>query len=297
MHGSLRGRGAHSFAACEDRLCCLKNRFVLASAAMTKIDTNPRTGAACWTCALPYKIGKELTAKIASEPSLKAVHRWLVKTYPKEAGRIGYAALAQHYRLHVNIQNRAIRKLSDHERAIKERIKLSNAVLKGEAVDPVVFFSPSEIARDVSKTVVRLDVAATESLVDNDRQSLAQLSNSLLRAHELRGKLGGAIKSDQDINISVAVGQVTARLDAVLSDPAVNRAAAARQLLALPEPPTSDPAQTFQVSAFDSSIIDAEPVTVSAEPIQPEPMQPESIQPAQPKDEPGPSAGAAVNRR
>ena len=199
-----------------------------------------KTGHPCRACALPHKILETVDSKLRAGEKTRHVHTWLLKNFPTEAARVSYDILASHHRRHIKLIDRAATRLSDAQRLRRERIDLSKAVLKGE-VDPQAYFGPAALAADLQKTSVRLDLAADEAFVDGEHSALSALSNSLLRAVEIRGRLGGSIADKNEINLNVTIADLHQKLDGVLTRPGVDRQLAARDLLGLPSP---DPAQS-----------------------------------------------------
>ena len=228
-----------------------------------------KTGHPCRACALPHKILETVDSKLRMGEKTRHVHIWLLKTFPVEAARVSYDILASHHRRHVKLIDRAAGRLSDAQRMRRERIDLSKAVLAG-TVDPQAYFSPASIAQDLAKTSKRLDSAADEAFLDGEHNALAALSNSLLRSHELRGRLGGSIAT-AEVSVTVSLQDLHARLDNVLAIPAGDRQASARALLGLPAPdPASQPVFTGVDAASSppefARTIDAEPAP-AAEPL------------------------------
>ena len=194
-----------------------------------------KTGHPCRACALPHKILETVDSKLRMGEKARHVHTWLRKNFPTEAARVSYDILASHNRRHVRLIDRAAGRLSDAQRMRRERIDLSKAVLAGE-VDPQAYFGPAALAADLQKTSARLDLAADEAFVDGEHSALAALSNSLLRAVEIRGKLGGSIADRTELNVTVSLSDLHARLDGILVRPGADRQLAARDLLGLPTP-------------------------------------------------------------
>ena len=110
---------------------------------------------------------------------------------------------------------------------------LAKAVL-ADKVDPQAYFGPAALAQDIARTAGRLEVASDDALQTRQYSALAGLSSSLLRSHELRGKLGGTIAPEGQVNLSIAVQTVTDRLQPLLASAQPDRAQAARSLLGLP---------------------------------------------------------------
>ena len=66
--------------------------------------------------------------------------------------------------------------------------------------------------------------------------SLASLSGALIRAVEVRGKMGGAINENPQISLTVSLGELHQRLDGILGSDQAERQNAARNLLGLASP-------------------------------------------------------------
>ena len=198
---------------------------------------NPGKGAGggrrCTICQLPLQIRTAVEERLNRGDAATQIHSWLVKTFPKEAANVRYDTIPRHRRTHMAGVSRAAAKLSDAERMLRQRQKLARDVLADKAVDPAVYFGPAALAQDIQKTSARLDLAADDAFLSREHSSLAALSNSLLRAVEIRGKLGGSIADRTEVSLTVSLNDLHARLDNVLAAPAIDRQGSARALLGL----------------------------------------------------------------
>ena len=196
---------------------------------------NQLSGRPCPICIAPVRVCEAIDELLLRGDKTAAVHRWAVKKFPAELGALKYDTFTRHARYHVKAIARAVRKLSDHARLQRKKVDTAQAVLRDE-VDPVSFFGPAEIARDVSKTEKRLDIAADDAFSTRQHSALASLSSALLRSHELRAKMGGSIRPDVEVNISLGLEQLHGRLDQLVGAPTGDRQNTARSLLGLASP-------------------------------------------------------------
>ena len=114
----------------------------------------------------------------------------------------------------------------------RKQIRLAKAVLE-DKIDPQAYFGPAQLAQDIKRTSDRLETAADDALETKQHSSLASLSGALIRAHELRGKLGGSIRDAGEVNFTITLGELHQRLDGILGTDQGDRHAAARSLLGL----------------------------------------------------------------
>jgi hypothetical protein len=101
----------------------------------------------------------------------------------------------------------------------------------------------------------------------------------LIRSYELRGKLGGGIKPDVEVNITVGLEQLHGRLDSLIGAPSGNREGTARSLLGLS--PSADqpiPSRRRPIKDLDelSNPGGIGPLTIDVEPLETVPAQPKA---------------------
>ena len=246
-------------------------------------------GRPCMICRLPLKVRQAVEERLMRGDKATEIFRWLTKTFPAEAARVKYDAVARHGRIHLPQLNRAAQKLSDGERMQREKLKLARDVLADKAIDPQAYFGPAAIAQDIQKTSVRLDLAAEDAFVDGEHASLASLSGQLLRSAELRAKMGGSIQDRTEVNLSVTLGELHARLDGILGADQAERQHAARTLLGIAAPGpdlasavptlTPDPVPAHTHTHARSLDAQADPSTGSG-------RQPRDVDPTNPLGEP-----------
>ena len=209
---------------------------------------------------MPLKAREAINARMLRGDRVSDIQRWAVASFPG----IGLEKLLpdnfyQHRRRHVRPVERAARKLSDADRMVRKQIRLAKDVLE-DKIDPQAYFGAASLANDIHKTEQRLDVAADQAFLAHQHVSLAQLSNGLLRSAELRGKLGGLLERQQELNITVSLGELHQRLDEVLPLPPADRQNAARALLGMAPMPISSAANADAfVQPPGSPIIEHEP--------------------------------------
>ncbi|RPJ41042.1 MAG: hypothetical protein EHM21_13750 [Chloroflexi bacterium] len=240
---------------------------------------NPGKGAGsgrpCAICQLPLKVRSAVEERLLRGDQAKPVWRWAVKTFPAEMAGVTYDPVARHKRLHLGSVKRAARKLSDSDKMVRSQLKLARDVL-ADKIDPQSYFSAAAIAQDVKKTSDRLDDAADDAHRTKQHSALASLSGALVRTHELRAKMGGSIRPETEINISIGLEQLHGRLDALIGAPTDNRQTTARGLLGLtppsdPLPSTRRPIQDLdqlsnpggQALTIDAEAISAHPAAES----------------------------------
>jgi hypothetical protein len=137
----------------------------------------------------------------------------------------------QHNRRHVKLISRAASKLSDAQRERRETVDVAREVVNSDTWDPIHYLQPSAIARDVKRTADRLETAADDALATRQFTALANTSGALLRSHELRGRLSGAIADTTHVNVRVDVAALGNRVLDALSDSPDERERVAMSLL------------------------------------------------------------------
>jgi hypothetical protein len=188
-------------------------------------------GGRCAICSAPLQLREAIEQRILDGEPVKTIGTWASKTFPELKG-INYHSYWRHFRRHFKPMMRAAQKLSDAERMQRKQIRLAKSVL-ADKVDPMAYFAPAALAQDIQRTSARLEVAADYALESKQHSALASLSSTLIRAHELRGKLGGSIRDASEVNLNISLGELHQRLDEILGTDQSDRHAAARSLLGL----------------------------------------------------------------
>lgn len=233
-------------------------------------------GGKCRICSLSLRTLSAIDEKLRRGDTVLQVAKWARKTFKNEGlDLIKDDIFYRHRQRHVQLVDRAARKLSDGERLQHQKMRLAKAVLE-DRVDPQAYFGPAAIAQDILKTSVRLDLAADDAFVGGEHSALAALSGQLLRSHELRGKLGGTIRDGGEVNLTVTIGELHQKLDGILGANQSERHGAARALLGISGPSSLvNPVETSSdtTDPVGGLTIDAEP-ELGATPVEPAPNAP-----------------------
>ena len=167
-------------------------------------------GRPCIICQLPLKVRSALEERINRGEAIKPVLLWAQKVFP-EAAALKYDATARHFRLHTAPMRRAAKKLSDADRMVRSQIGwrvmcwLTRSIRR--RISPLQR-SP-RISRKPAPAWMR---PANSAFADGEHASLASLSGQLLRATELRAKMGGSIREAGEVNLNVTIADLHARL-------------------------------------------------------------------------------------
>jgi hypothetical protein len=217
-------------------------------------------GRKCMICSLPLKAREPIDELLRRGDKVASVIAWSANQFKAEGvDKIPMGSFYEHRKRHIQLVDRAANKLSDGQRMQHKSVKLARAVIAGETVDPIQYFGPQQIAEDLKKTSDRLHTAADDALLEKQHSSLASLSSALIRATEVRGKMGGSIAEKTEFNVNLSIQDLHQRLDGLLANPADNRQDAARALLGLaPPPPAESPVFMPDTSTDDPLTIDAE---------------------------------------
>jgi len=176
---------------------------------------------------MPFLKRKAIDERLMSGESPRAVHRDIMATLGANDKRWVERSTYRHASEHVGPVKRAVQKLSDSYNQKQDELRVAKAVLDDE-IDPQFYLSTASIVRDIRRTAGRLEGAADYAHGSRQFTALATVSGQLLRSHELRAKLGGAITDSTQINIKVNVEQLGAKmLDALAEDSEGRRRAAA----------------------------------------------------------------------
>ncbi|MGO4440301.1 hypothetical protein [Rhizobium sp. RAF56] len=232
-----------------------KKRPITIEPAAARPGKGTFNGSSCGVCSLPITVLKCVDEMLARGEQVSAVTEWAHKNFPAETSHVAYMTFRNHRLNHVDQKVRAFRKLSDAEKQRKAENRLVKKILNDE-VDPQTYFGPAALAHDIQRTTDRLEVAADCALDEGLFPALAALSNTLVRTHELRGKLGGSINEGPQLNVAISIGQLHERLDTILAGDHAERQSAARQLLGISI--QSNPAMPVMEDPDDDRVIDGE---------------------------------------